>query len=60
MCQDDAEERIAAAKRLARVNRQAAAEALRSIATDQGIGDDIRIEAATQLPGLDNRSAGVL
>ncbi len=44
---------------LARGDRRAAAEAFRSIAADDGVGEDVRLEAARGLAEIGNRSAGV-
>ena len=52
---DDPEYRINAADQLARLDRRAAAEAFRAIATDDGIDPEYRINAAEQLPKLHSR-----
>jgi hypothetical protein len=54
---DDPEYRIDAAEQLARLDRQAAAEAFRAIAVDDGIDPEYRINAAEQLPELHPRAA---
>ena len=57
MHDDDPEYRIETAEQLARVDPRVAAEALRSIACDDGIDPEYRITAAEQLPELDPRVA---
>jgi hypothetical protein len=53
----DDDERAEAAKRLARLDRQAAADAFRDIADDECVEDAVRLEAAENLAALDPRSA---
>ena len=59
MFEDDDEARLEAARRLSRGDRRWAAEAFRAIAVDDGVGDDVRLEAARGLATLSERSAGV-
>ena len=59
MFEDDDEARIEAARNLSGGDRRWAAEAFRSIAVDESVGEDVRLEAARELAGLSERSAGV-
>ena len=52
---DDPEYRINAAEQLAKLDRRAAAEAVLTIATDDGIDPEYRINAAEQLAELYSR-----
>jgi hypothetical protein len=60
MFEDDDDARIEAARNLATGDRRWAAEAFRGIAVDQGVGEDVRLEAARGLAGLSERSASLL
>ncbi|MGO9163562.1 MAG: hypothetical protein ACLP7J_23225 [Streptosporangiaceae bacterium] len=46
MFEDDDEARLEAARELAEVDERSAAEACCRIAADEGVGDDVRLEAA--------------
>jgi hypothetical protein len=52
---EDNHDPIGAAERLARFDPRAAAEAIRSIAVDEGLDPEYRINAAEQLPQLHSR-----
>ena len=54
---DDPEYRINAAGQLSRLDRRAAAEAIRTIAVDDGIDPEYRMSAAEQLAELDPGAA---
>jgi hypothetical protein len=58
MFEDDDDARIEAAM-LARGDRRWAAEAFRSIAVDESVGEDVRLEAARELAELSEQSAGL-
>jgi hypothetical protein len=47
------EDRLDAAEQLAEHHPRAAAEALSAIASDQAVGDEVRLSAAEQLAALD-------
>ena len=58
MFEDDEDARVELARVLAEGgNRAAAAEAFRSIAIDEGVGEDVRLEAARGLAEIDERTA---
>jgi hypothetical protein len=58
MFEDDEDARVELARVLAEGgNRAAAAEAFGSIATDEGVGEDVRLEAARGLAEIDERTA---
>ena len=59
MQEDKDEDRMEAAKRLAKLDPQVAAEAFREIAYDDDLDDDLRTEAATQLAKLDRWAAEI-
>jgi hypothetical protein len=52
MFEDDDDARIEAARKLAPGDRRWAAEAFRGIAVDEGVGEDVRLEAARGLAEL--------
>jgi hypothetical protein len=51
---DSDEERLTGAERLAAHDQNAAAEAFRFIACDDGVGDEVRLSAAELLSSLDH------
>jgi hypothetical protein len=54
---EDDDERMDAAERLARLDPRAGAEAFRAIAGDDGVDDELRIDAAEQLTRLEPGAA---
>jgi hypothetical protein len=57
MHEDDDDDRIEAAKQLARFDPRAATEIFQGIACDDGVHDEYRIDAAAELARLDPRAA---
>lgn len=55
---DDYDDRIEAARKLARFDPGAAAKALRALACDDGMDDETRIDAAEALARLDRAWRG--